>query len=160
MSHPLRIVIEVVGEQAFEKMVDIEHPFVVEYRRSEHVFEEGDAVSVALELEFEAIYPSLQLVPQPPRRQPSSRLQPRWLMVGVVAIGLLVLLALPVRAIGGKTVAGSAPAAGQVYVVQAGDTLTSIAREVQPAQVTSLVHRLANEVGSSTIVPGEHLAIP
>ena len=95
-------------------------------------FEEGDAVSVALELEFEAIYPSLQLVPQPPRRQPSSRLQPRWLMVGVVAIGLLVLLALPVRAIGGKTVAGSRPSGRAGLCGPSGRHLTSIAREVQP----------------------------
>ncbi len=117
-------------------------------------------MSVALELEYEAVYPSLRLVPEPPRRLPTNRLQPRWLMLGLVVIGLLVLLALPLRAIGGTTIAGSAPVAGQIYVVHEGDTLASIARQVQPGHVTSLVNRLAAEVGSSTIVPGEHLAIP
>lgn len=148
------------GEQAFEDSVDIEHLFVLEYQRSEHVFGKGAAVSVALELEYEAFYPRLQVVPEPPRRLPSRRVQHRRLLLGLVALGLLVLLALPIRAIGGHTIAGSAPAAGQVYVVQNGDSLTSIARQVAPDHTPSLVQRLAAETGSSTIVPGEHLLIP
>jgi LysM domain len=45
-------------------------------------------------------------------------------------------------------------------VVQSGDTLTSIARQVAPDRADALVARLAAEAGSSTIVPGEHLLIP
>ena len=118
-------------------------------------------MSVALELEYEAFYPRLRVVPEPPRRLPSRRVQHRRLLLGLVAVGLLVLLALPIRAIGGHTIAGSAPAAGQVYVVQNGDTLTSIARTGGAGPYApSLVQRLAAETGSSTIVPGEHLLIP
>jgi hypothetical protein len=146
----------VPSEQAFEDSVDIEHLFVLEYQRSEQVFGKGAAVSVALELEYEAFYPRLRVVPEPPRRLPSRRVQHRRLLLGLVAVGLLVLLALPIRAIGGHTIAGSAPAAGQVY----GDSLTSIARQVAPDHTPSLVLRLAAETGSSTIVPGEHLLIP
>ena len=148
------------GEQAFEDSVDIEHLFVLEYQGSEQVFGKGAAVSVALELEYEAFYPRLRVVPEPPRRLPSRRVQHRRLLLGLVAVGLLVLLALPIRAIGGHPIAGSAPAAGQVYVVQNGDSLTSIARQVAPDHTPSLVQRLAAETGSSTIVPGEHLLIP
>jgi hypothetical protein len=149
-----------VGEQAFEELVDTEHLFVLEYEGSEQVFEKGDAVSVALELEYEAAFPRLRVVPEWPRRLPSRRVQHRRLILGLVVVGLLVLLALPIRAIGGHPIAGSAPAAGQVYVVQSGDTLTSIAQRVEPGHVAGLVQRLASEAGSSTIVPGEHLLIP
>jgi LysM domain len=150
----------VPSEQAIEESVDIEHLFVLEYQTSEHVFGKGAAVSVALELEYEAFYPRLRVVPEPLRRLPSRRVQHRRLLLGLVAVGLLVVLALPIRAIGGHTIAGSAPAAGQVYVVQNGDSLASIARQVAPDHTPSLVQRLAAETGSTTIVPGEHLLIP
>ena len=52
------------GEQAFEDSVDIEHLFVLEYQGSEQVFGKGAAVSVALELEYEAFYPRLLVVPE------------------------------------------------------------------------------------------------
>ena len=81
-------------------------------------------------------------------------------ILGLVVVGLFLLLALPIRAIGGHAIAGSAPVAGQVYVVQSGDTLSSIAHQVAPGQAGRLVARLAAEAGSSTIVPGEHLLIP
>jgi hypothetical protein len=148
------------SEQAFEESVDTEHLFVLEYQGSEQMFGKGAAVSVALELEYQAIYPRLRVVPEPPRRLPSRRVQRRRVLLGLVALGLLVLLALPIRAIGGHPIAGSAPAPGQLYVVQNGDTLTSIARQVAPGQADRLVARLAAEAGSSTIVPGEHLLIP
>ena len=47
------------SEQAFGKLVDSEHLFVIDCGRSEHVFEGGEAMSVALELEFEEFYPRL-----------------------------------------------------------------------------------------------------
>jgi hypothetical protein len=148
------------SEQAFGKIIDTEHLFVLEYEGSEQVFGKGAAVSVALELEYEAVFPRLRVVPDPPRRRPSVRVQHRRMILGLVVVGLLLLLALPIRALGGNAIAGSAPVAGQVYVVQHGDTLTSIAQRVEPDHVASLVQRLAGEAGSSTIVPGEHLLIP
>jgi LysM domain len=143
-----------------QQCVDTEHLFVLEYRGSEQVFGKGAAVSVALELEYEAFFPGLRVLPPLPRRRPSRRVQHRRMVLGLVVVGLLILLALPIRAIGGHPIAGSAPAAGQVYVVQNGDTLTSIARQVAPDRADALVARLAAEAGSSTIVPGEHLLIP
>jgi hypothetical protein len=148
---------------AREQCVDTEHLFVLEYQGSEQVFGKGAAVSVALELEYEAFYPGLRVLPPLPplpRRRPSRRVQHRRMVLGLVVVGLLILLALPIRAIGGHPIAGSPPAAGQVYVVQSGDTLTSIADQVAPGRADRLVARLAAEAGSSTIVPGEHLLIP
>jgi hypothetical protein len=129
--------------------------------KSEQVFGEGDAMSVACELEYEAIYPRLRVVSGGDRRVPAlSRTQLRRLVLGAVALGLLVLLMLPLRALGGSTIAGSAPTAGQEYIVQSGDTLTSIATRVGTGNVAAMAHRLAVEAGSTTIVPGEHLLIP
>jgi hypothetical protein len=73
---------------------------------------------------------------------------------------LLVLLALPIRAIGGSTLAQAAPAQGQEYVVKPGDTLASIAIRADPSHGGALSDRLAREVGSSVVVPGEHVFIP
>jgi hypothetical protein len=148
-------------EQAFDKSVDTEHLFVLHCGRSEQVFEGGDAMSVALELEYEAIYPRLQVVPQPAvRTGPSAGVQRRRLILGAVVVVLLVLLMLPIRALGGKTLAQSGPVAGQEYVVRTGDTLASIATQVDKADVAGTEQRLANEVGSTALVPGEHLLIP
>jgi hypothetical protein len=149
------------SERVFEKMVDSEQVFVLQYRGSEQVFEEGDAMSVALELEYEAFYPRLEVVAAAQgRMRPSARVQRRRIVVGVVAAGLLVLLMLPIRALGGRSVAAAAPAAGHVYVVQNGDSLATIAARVDPSRSAALLHRLASEVGSTVVVPGEHLLIP
>jgi len=117
-------------------------------------------VSVALELEYEASFPNLRLVTDPPPSAPSHRVRARWLVLGLVVLGLLVLLALPVRDIGGRPISGSAPTMGREYVVQGGDTLTSIAERVDRANVAGMVQRLEAETGSSTVVPGEHVLIP
>ncbi len=148
------------GEQAFDELVDTEHLFVLEYQTSEQVFEQGDAMSVALELENETSFPRLQLLAEPSRPAPSRRIQARWVVLALAVLGLLVLLALPIRAIGGKPIAGSAPAVGQEYVVQSGDTLTSIAQRVDRGNVAGMVRRLEAESGAPTVVPGEHLLIP
>jgi hypothetical protein len=147
-------------EQAFDKSIDIERLFVLQCGSSEHVFEEGDAMSVALELEYEAFHPRLQIVPDiPGRTRPSARVQRRRVILGVVVV-LLVLLMLPITALGGRTIAGSAPAAGQEYVVRSGDTLASIAERVGGGNVAGLERQLADEAGSTVVVPGEHLLIP
>jgi hypothetical protein len=148
-------------EQAFDKSVDTERLFVLQYETSEHVFGKGDAMSVALELEYEEFYPRLQVVPDVPGRTgPSARVQRRRITLGVIVVVLLVLLMLPIRALGGQTVAGSAPIAGQEYVVQSGDTLASIAQRVGGGNVAALERQLAGEAGSTVLVPGEHLLIP
>jgi hypothetical protein len=148
-------------EQVYEESVDTEHLFVLQCQESEQVFGEGDAMSVALELEYEVFYPRLRVVSGGERRsRVSRRVQRRRLALGIVIAAILVLLMLPVRALGGQTIAGSAPAAGQVYVVQSGDTLNSIAARVDPGDVSGMAHRLAAEAGSTTVVAGEHLLIP
>ena len=148
-------------EQAFDKSVDTERLFVLQCGSSEHVFGEGDAMSVALELEYEEFYPRLQVVPDVPGRTgPSARVQRRRIILGVIVAVLLVLLMLPIRALGGQTIAGSAPTAGQEYVVQSGDTLASIAQRVGGGNVAALERQLAGEAGSTVLVPGEHLLIP
>ena len=118
-------------------------------------------MSVALELEYKAAYPRLRVVPEPAGRiAPSARVQRRRLLLGAVVVVLLVLLMLPIRTLGGKTVADSGPIAGQPYVVRSGDTLASIATRVSGGDVAGTEQRLADEVGSTVLVPGEHLLIP
>ena len=120
-------------------------------------------MSVALELEYEAFYPRLQLVPGAARpRVAVSRMQCRRRLLFVAAAAVLfVLLMLPLRALGaGPTIADSGPTVGQVYVVHSGDTLHSIAARVDSADVAGMMQRLAKEAGSSVVVPGEHLLIP
>jgi hypothetical protein len=118
-------------------------------------------MSVAFELEFEVCRPRLYALPdQPARTAPTPRVRRRRVVLGVVVLGLLVLLALPIQALGGSTLAQAPPSKGQVYVVKAGDTLASIAAQASPAAASVLTQELAREVGSSVVVPGEHVFIP
>jgi hypothetical protein len=148
-------------EQVFEESVDTEHLFVLQCQESEQVFGEGEAMSVALELEYETIYPRLRVVSGREHNvRGLSRIQRRRLVMGAVVVALLVLLMLPLRALGGQTVVGAAPTQGQVYVVHSGDTLASIAAQVDRGNVPGMVQRLIDETGSTTVVPGEHVLIP
>jgi hypothetical protein len=118
-------------------------------------------MSVAFELEFEACRPRLYALPdQPARTAPSPRVRRRRVVLTAVVLVLLVLLALPVRVLGGSTVAQAAPAVGQEYVVKSGDTLASIAAQADRTNAASLTRQLAHEVGSTVVVPGEHVFIP
>jgi LysM domain len=118
-------------------------------------------MTVAYELEFETYRPQLYVVPdQRVRRGASPQVLRRRIAVGTVLAILLVLLALPIRALGGSTLAQAAPAQGQEYIVKAGDTLASIANRADPAHATSLAGQLADETGTSLVVPGEHIFIP
>jgi hypothetical protein len=124
-------------------------------------------MSVAFELEFEACRHPLRLYAlqdQPARTAPSPRVRRRRVVVAValttLVLVLLTLLALPVRQLGGATLAQAAPAQGQEYVVKGGDTLASIAAQADPSHASALTARLAQEVGSTVVVPGEHLFIP
>jgi hypothetical protein len=148
-------------EQVFDKIVDSEQVFVLQCRGSEQVFEQGDAMSVAFELEYEVVHPQLRLVvDRPPRSASRTQFRRRRAALAGFVVALLILLALPISALGGKTIAGAAPTAGHVYVVQSGDTLASIAQRVDADNVGVMTQRLAHEVGSSYVVPGEHLLIP
>ena len=118
-------------------------------------------MTVAFELEFEAYRPRLYALPdQPARTAPSPRVRRRRVVLATVVLGLLVLLALPIRSLGGSTLAQAPPAQGQQYIVKAGDTLASIATQADPAHAASLTGQLAREVGSNAVVPGEHVFIP
>ena len=118
-------------------------------------------MSVAFELEFEACRPRLYALPgQPARMAPSPRVRRRRVVLGALVIVLLVLLALPIRAFGGSALTPAPPTKGQVYVVKDGDTLASIAAQANPAGSGPLAQQLADEVGSSIVVPGEHVFIP
>ena len=118
-------------------------------------------MTVAFELEFETYRPRLYALPgQPARTASSSRVRRRRLVLTAAVVAVLVLLALPIRALGGSTLAQAAPAQGQGYVVKAGDTLASIATRADPSHPTSLAGQLAREVGSTVVVPGEHVFIP
>jgi hypothetical protein len=118
-------------------------------------------MSVAYELEFEACRPRLYALPdQPARIAPTPRVRRRRVVVGAVVVGLLVLLALPIRAFGGSTLAQAPPSLGQVYIVKSGDTLASIAAQADSARAGALTQQLAQEVGSTVVVPGEHVFIP
>jgi hypothetical protein len=84
----------------------------------------------------------------------------RRIVLGAVVVGLLILLALPIRLLGGSTLAQAAPAQGQEYIVKVGDTLASIANRADPAHAASLTEQLARETGTNLVVPGEHIFIP
>jgi LysM domain-containing protein len=124
-------------------------------------------MSIAFELEYEACgrpFRLYALPDQPARVAPSPRVR-RVRMVLTVAVTtavlvLLVLLALPLRQLGGSTLAQDSAARGQEYIVKSGDTLASIARSADPAHPTSLASQLALQVGSTVVVPGEHIQIP
>jgi hypothetical protein len=100
------------------------------------------------------------------RRVRRSTAEVRRRRVLLVAMGmLLVALALPLSGTGGNShPIGSALAeTGHpvAYTVQPGDTLWSIAEQVDPAgDPRPLVARLASQLGSDTVVPGEHLVLP
>jgi transposase-like protein len=46
------------------------------------------------------------------------------------------------------------------YVVQPGDTVSSIARDINPVDPSRARTLLVHELGSSVVVPGEHVIIP
>jgi hypothetical protein len=118
-------------------------------------------MTIALELEVAACRPRLYAVTDPPARNaPSPRVRRRRVVLVATVVSLLVLLALPIRALGGSTLAQATPSQGQEYVVQAGDSLASIATRADAPHATSLTAQLAREVGSDVVVPGEHIFIP
>ena len=93
----------------------------------------------------------------------------RRLMVFVVLVVGVLSLLLPMRMLGATTVSGVAtpggtPAGlsdGSLYIVHDGDTIDSIAAAINPSgNHAALVAKLRAEVGSDTVVPGEHILLP
>jgi hypothetical protein len=83
-------------------------------------------------------------------------------------VSALVILALPGHTFGATTGAGlstdlassSVLASGMNYVVQPGDTVNSIAKSMNPTDPAQARALLVHELGSSVVVPGEHVLIP
>jgi hypothetical protein len=122
-------------------------------------------MTVAWDLECGSsqLQPRLYLVSDPATRGRVGLRPGQWAVGAVMALVVLVallLLALPLPSLGGRTLAQATPAPGQEYIVKAGDTLGSIAHRADPAQAAALTQRLAAETGSPYVVPGEHIFIP
>jgi len=89
-------------------------------------------------------------------------------LVALLLVGGLVILSWPGHAFGGTTNEGlptdlansSVLASGMDYVVQPGDTVSSIARMINPVDPSFARAALARELGSSVVVAGEHVLIP
>jgi hypothetical protein len=88
--------------------------------------------------------------------------------IGLLLVLGLVILAWPGHAFGGTTNTGlptdlansSVLAPGMVYVVQPGDTVSSIAAQVNPVDPALARRALVHELGSGYVVAGEHVLIP
>jgi LysM domain len=99
-----------------------------------------------------------------PRRRTSVAVRRRRTLL--VAMGILVVaLALPLSGTGGHSHAtGSALAetgGATTYTVKTGDTLWTIAEQVNPtADPRPLVAKLAAQTGSDSVVPGERIVLP
>ena len=99
--------------------------------------------------------------------RPSVAVRRRRFLLGTVAAGLLVALALPWSGTGGSLATPGPALAGEkvlshaAYVVQPGDTLWSIAARLDPTgDPRSVVAQLETQVGGDNVVPGESLVLP
>jgi hypothetical protein len=82
------------------------------------------------------------------------------LSLGLVATFLILSPAPSASAGSGALSSSSALSAGQTYVVQGGETLSTIARLVNPEHPSIAYSALRKEIGSTVVIPGEHLLIP
>ena len=123
-----------------------------------------------LELVQPVVLPLRTGIPVSRRRAARERMmrrRRRAAMAAAVAVSVAVL-ALPGHAFGGMTGSGvpidqansSVMASGMVYVVQSGDSVSSIARMINPWQPRIARSALVRELGSSVVVPGEHVLVP
>ena len=81
-------------------------------------------------------------------------------ILGLVATFLLLSPVPSASAGSGILSSSSALSAGQTYVVQGGETLSTIARLVNPEHPSIAYSALQREIGSTVVIPGEHLLIP
>jgi hypothetical protein len=103
-------------------------------------------------------------VAPPARRRTSMAVRRRRTLLAAMGL-LLVGLALPLGGTGGHshpTGSALAETAGAVtYTVQPGDSLWSIAERVSPSSdPRPLVAKMASQLGSETVVPGERITVP
>jgi hypothetical protein len=112
-----------------------------------------------------SVVPDVRAVPtRRPRRRVSPEVRRRRTLLAVVAVCLLGL-ALPLGGTGGLSHATGSVSAGNghpvEYTVQPGDSLWSIAASVDPtADPRPLVAKMAAEIGSDTVQPGERITVP
>jgi hypothetical protein len=126
--------------------------------------------------------PYLRLVPYEERRpirhglplsqrrdaRDAARRRRHRVLAGLVVCAALVVLAMPGHFLGATGGTGlsndlggsSVLASGMDYVVQPGDTVSSIARSMNPTDPGQARALLVHELGSSVVVPGEHVLIP
>ena len=86
----------------------------------------------------------------------------------LVVLGALTILAIPGHVYGATTGAGlstdlansSVLASGMDYVVQTGDSINSIAHDMNPVDPSEARSLLVHELGSTVVVPGERVLIP
>jgi hypothetical protein len=89
-------------------------------------------------------------------------------IVVLVLLAGLTILALPGVAFGGvggdglssDLNNGASLSSGMVFVVQSGDTVSSIAQMIDPGNPARARSSLVRELGSRVVVPGEHVLIP
>jgi hypothetical protein len=92
----------------------------------------------------------------------------RRVLATLVVVSALTILAIPGHVFGATTGAGlstdlassSDLASGMNYVVQPGDTVSSIAHAMNPVDPSVARALLVHELGSNVVVPGEHVLIP
>ena len=134
-----------------------------------------------LEIAYPEPRPTLRLVPTSSQawrtgagwaarraRRARTRARRRVVVLVLAATGGLAVLGFPGHALGGVTgsglptdlATGSAIASGTVYVVQSGDTVTSIARAINPIDPGLARSALVRELRSDVVVPGEHVLVP
>ncbi|OYV58565.1 MAG: hypothetical protein B7Z69_09335 [Actinobacteria bacterium 21-73-9] len=145
--------------------------------------EQGVAMAAVEILEsHERETPALRLVPTGPAgrrlggpgldrrlaRRRRARARRRTLALGAVVASALVVLAVPGHSFGATSPTGlssdlagsSVLAAGELYVVQPGDTLAGIARAMNPVDPAEARALLVAELHSGVVVVGEHVLIP
>jgi hypothetical protein len=92
----------------------------------------------------------------------------RRVVAGLVLASALTILALPGHTFGATNGAGLSSdladstvlAPGMDYVVQSGDTVNSIAKDMNPVDPSFARAQLVHQLSSSVVVPGEHVLIP
>jgi len=99
-------------------------------------------------------------------RRARHQVRRRRVAVATLLVVLLVALALPLSELGAKP-ATTVPAFASVdgakvtYVVQPGDDVQTIAERFSSGRSASVVAReLEAELGTTAVVPGEHIAVP
>ena len=104
-------------------------------------------------------------IPTPvPRRRVSVEVRRRRTLLALMGLAL-GLLALPLGGSGGASHPSGSVSAAQLhsgtYTIRAGDTLWSISQRVDPTgDPRPIVSRLAAQLGTYTVVPGQQVTIP